>query len=170
MGKIARKETDKVMTRLPKPSTPRPSLVDDDTLLSNQEDAILDTTELICGLMKERGISRSELAARMGTTKGNVTQILDGSRNMTIRTVSDVMTHLGDEFRASCKSREAAKTQRVAVFCASVDIRLQVQMPNVAMAVDSKTQQVKGSPFNEGSLDLFKLSWAAASHHQLAGA
>ena len=80
--------------------------VDPKKLLWNQEAAILDTTELICALMKEAGISRSELATRMGTTKSNITQILDGSRNMTIRTVSDVMTHLGHEFKASCKARE----------------------------------------------------------------
>ena len=79
---------------------------DADTLLWNQEVAILDTTELICDLMKEAGVSRSDLAQRMRKSKGYITQLLDGSRNMTIRTVSDIFTNLGHEFRASCKARQ----------------------------------------------------------------
>lgn len=96
--------------------------VDQRQLLRNQERAILDTTELLCVLMKGAGVSRSELARRMGTTKGNVTQILDGSRNLTIRTVSDLMTQLGHEFKASCKAREVPERHAVVRFVAEIRI------------------------------------------------
>lgn len=82
------------------------SPIDSEILLWNQDEAILDTTELICRLMKEQGVTRAELAKRLGTTKGNVTQMLDGSRNLTIRTVSDVLSHLGHKFKASCEAEE----------------------------------------------------------------
>lgn len=112
MGSIAKQESHKTVTKSPHNVKPVDIAVDPQKLLWNQEAAILDTTELICALMKEAGISRSELATRMGTTKSNITQILDGSRNMTVRTVSDVMTHLGHEFKASCKAREGKPESR----------------------------------------------------------
>ena len=62
--------------------------------LYQQERAILEVTELICQLMDEQNVSRSELARCLGTTKSYVTQFLDGRRNMTIRTISDVFTAL----------------------------------------------------------------------------
>ncbi len=58
--------------------------------LYQQEHTILNATELMCQLMQENNVSRSELAARLGKTKGYVTQLLDGRANMTIRTISDV--------------------------------------------------------------------------------
>lgn len=76
----------------------------------NQEKAILDTTELICQVMSEKGVSRSELARRLGRSKGYITKLLDGSANMTIRTLSDVFSALGYEFRASCKPIDNANT------------------------------------------------------------
>ncbi len=106
MGSIAKQENHQALTHRQRGGKSTDIAVDQTKLLWNQEAAILDATELLCQLMKEAGISRSDLAARMGTTKSNITQILDGSRNMTIRTLSDVMTHLGHEFKASCKARE----------------------------------------------------------------
>ncbi len=89
----------KKLRKSPHSSRPAGVVVDAQKLLWNQEGAILDTTELICSLMKEAGVTRSELAARMGKTKGNISQMLSGDRNLTIRTVSDLMTYLGDEYR-----------------------------------------------------------------------
>lgn len=70
---------------------------DDKKRIWNQERTILEVTELICETMEQKGISRSELAARLGKTKGHVTQLLAGNRNMTIRTLSDVFTVMGCE-------------------------------------------------------------------------
>jgi transcriptional regulator with XRE-family HTH domain len=60
----------------------------------NQERAILEATELICEIMDKRRVTRSELARRLGKTKGFVTQLLDGRANMTIRTLADIFTAL----------------------------------------------------------------------------
>jgi transcriptional regulator with XRE-family HTH domain len=67
-------------------------------LLWHQERSKLEATELICDIMQRQGVSRTELAKRLGKTKGYVTQLLDGSANMTIATLSDVLTVLGHEF------------------------------------------------------------------------
>ena len=74
--------------------------------LLQQEDAILDVTELICEIMAETEVSRSELAQRLRTTRGYVTQLLDGSANMTIRKVADIFTALGSKIRFSCDRAE----------------------------------------------------------------
>jgi len=59
--------------------------------LYQQEWLILETTELIATLMEDKGIKKSELAEKLGRTKGYITQLLDGRANMTLRTISDVM-------------------------------------------------------------------------------
>jgi transcriptional regulator with XRE-family HTH domain len=60
-----------------------------------QERLILSTTERICEIMERDGVSRKCLADAMGTSKSFVSQLLDGSRNMTLRTLSDVFLSLG---------------------------------------------------------------------------
>jgi AraC-like DNA-binding protein len=60
-----------------------------------QERLILDITERICELMEKSKVSRSELAARLGKSSPHLTQLLDGSANMTVRTVSDFFWALG---------------------------------------------------------------------------
>jgi len=63
-----------------------------------QERSIFEVTELICELMDDSGITRTELAGRLNKTKSHVSQLLDGESNMTIRTVSDVFSALGRAF------------------------------------------------------------------------
>ncbi|HZV48245.1 MAG TPA: helix-turn-helix transcriptional regulator [Candidatus Dormibacteraeota bacterium] len=58
--------------------------------LLNQESLILEATELICELMQRQGISRRELASRIGRTREFVGQLLNGSRNMILRTLADL--------------------------------------------------------------------------------
>ena len=65
-----------------------------------QERAIFEITERICELMAKQGISRADLAGRLCTTRGYISQLLDGTRNMTIRTVSDVYFALDRQFHA----------------------------------------------------------------------
>lgn len=62
--------------------------------LYQQERAIQELTDLACEIMQEQGVSRSALAQRLGTTKGYITQLLDGRANMTVRTISDVFVAL----------------------------------------------------------------------------
>jgi len=66
-----------------------------------QERLILEVTELISRRMEEQGVSKAQLAERLGKTKGYITQLLDGRANMTLRTVSDVLFVLGRTLVAS---------------------------------------------------------------------
>src|SRR5215467_7116580 len=48
--------------------------------------------------MRERGISRAELAARMGVSPGRISQILGGGENLTLRTLAALATALDARF------------------------------------------------------------------------
>ena len=65
-----------------------------------QERAIYKTTELIESVMQEKNINRSELARRLGKSKGWVTQLLDQDANKTICTIADVLAVMGREYHA----------------------------------------------------------------------
>lgn len=60
-----------------------------------QEELILEVTEVLCGLLEQEKVSRKELAVRLGKTKGFVSQLLNGGRNLTLRTVADIVHVLG---------------------------------------------------------------------------
>jgi len=64
-----------------------------------QEELILEVTETICELLEKEKISRKELAERLGKSKGFISQLLNGGRNLTLRTVADILHVLG--YRAS---------------------------------------------------------------------
>ena len=62
----------------------------DDKRLFEQERVIFEVTELISTLMEEHGVSKADLARKIKTSKANITQMLDGRRNMTLRTLVDI--------------------------------------------------------------------------------
>ena len=75
--------------------TARVNRMSDETLEYEEERFIVDLTELICRRMKENGIKRADLASSIGKSKSYVTQLLDGSTNMTVRTMTRIMGILG---------------------------------------------------------------------------
>lgn len=61
----------------------------------HSEGLIFRVTELICKIMKEKHITRKELADRAGLTKGHITQLLTGEHNMTLETAAELFYALG---------------------------------------------------------------------------
>lgn len=62
--------------------------------LVRQEELILEATEKLTLALDEAGITRTELAARLGRTPGYVSQVFGGGRNLTLRTVADIAAAL----------------------------------------------------------------------------
>lgn len=60
-----------------------------------QEQLLLQVTEHMCKIMNEEEITRSQLADLLGKSKGRISQILDGEKNLTLRTIANVFTALG---------------------------------------------------------------------------
>lgn len=59
-----------------------------------REKLIYNTTEDILIILEKRGISKQELAKKLGKSRSFVTQVLSGARNMTLGTLSDVCFEL----------------------------------------------------------------------------
>jgi transcriptional regulator with XRE-family HTH domain len=55
-------------------------------------------TNEINWFMRERGLTRADLAARMGVSPGRVSQILGGGENLTLRTLAALSTALDARF------------------------------------------------------------------------
>src|SRR6202034_327454 len=55
-------------------------------------------TNEITWYMRERGITRADLAGRMGVSPGRVSQILGGGENLTLRTLAAMSTALDARF------------------------------------------------------------------------
>jgi len=68
-----------------------------------QEELILEITIALSEALAEKGITRAELAKRLGKTKGFVSQILAGGRNLTLRTIADVADALGCHIGITCE-------------------------------------------------------------------
>lgn len=64
-----------------------------------QQDAILDFAEEVYRLMEERGVSRAELARRLGTSQAYVTQVLRADSNFTVGTMTRIGMALDHRLR-----------------------------------------------------------------------
>jgi transcriptional regulator with XRE-family HTH domain len=54
-------------------------------------------TSDILECMEEKGMYKADLAKKLGTSKANVTQMLDGERNLTIDSLYEISNALGAE-------------------------------------------------------------------------
>lgn len=64
-----------------------------------QETLILDVTEAVFEQLEVQGKTKADLAKRMGRSNAYITQLLNGARNMTLRTVADISFALDIEPR-----------------------------------------------------------------------
>lgn len=59
------------------------------------EELILDLTEQVISTMKKLDLNRTELAGRLGVSKAHVTRLLNGNRNITLKTMAALARALG---------------------------------------------------------------------------
>ncbi|MEW6669771.1 MAG: helix-turn-helix transcriptional regulator [Thermodesulfobacteriota bacterium] len=78
--------------------------------LMHQEELIMDVTEGFCRVLEEESISRSKLAQLMGKTKGYISQLLGGKRNISLRVLADIAGSLG--YSARVVFRKKSETNR----------------------------------------------------------
>jgi transcriptional regulator with XRE-family HTH domain len=57
--------------------------------------------------LRERGLTRADLAARMGVSPGRVSQILGGGENLTLRTLAALSTALDARFELELSALKA---------------------------------------------------------------
>ena len=59
----------------------------------------MEITELICQLMEQQGITRADLAKRLGKSRPYITKMLGSGTNLTVKTISDIFFALGRSLR-----------------------------------------------------------------------
>lgn len=72
--------------------------------------AMLSVTAALISTMQAQRVTRTELADRIGKSKAFVSQVLSGSRNMTLRTIADIALALGKEL-CGMQLRDIGTTQ-----------------------------------------------------------
>lgn len=93
---------------------------DDNRRLLREEALILEVTEAVSAVMQEEGVSKTQLAKRLGKTKGFISQLLSGGRNLTLRTLAGLVEALGYRVTITVsKDRD-----RMSVSSASPDLRV----------------------------------------------
>lgn len=68
-----------------------------DTFDYRLENLILDITEEVCRAMEEKGIGRAELADKMGVSRAFISKLLNGTPNLTIKTLMKIAVVLDRE-------------------------------------------------------------------------
>lgn len=79
----------------------------------HQEKLILNITEIISELMAKNEVNKTQLAELLGKNKSYVTQLLDGSTNMTLKTVSNVFLALDCELNISANPLNSDFVQNI---------------------------------------------------------
>ena len=80
--------------------------------LAAEEALITEVTEEIWKAMDEAGMNKADLAKKMEATKGYVTQVLSGSRNMTLRTLADIGFALNRKVTVCLEARHSEATAK----------------------------------------------------------
>jgi transcriptional regulator with XRE-family HTH domain len=103
----------------------------------HQERVIFEVTERLCELMQEKGVSRSDLAERLGKTKGYISQILSGSANLTLRSMSDLYLALDREFHVDDEPLDIGRHDDPEIynFEAYIDDDLWTAVPTTSLTV-----------------------------------
>ena len=66
--------------------------------LWEREMIFLEASEAVFKVMEEQNVSQSKLAAKLGHTKGRISQVLSG-RNITLATLADLMQAMGQRVK-----------------------------------------------------------------------
>jgi transcriptional regulator with XRE-family HTH domain len=90
----------------------RPGVSSDRRAIEHQIDGALSrlltqVTNEITWNMREHGITRADLASRMGVSPGRVSQVLSGGDNLTLRTLVALATALDAEFQVELEPWKA---------------------------------------------------------------
>ena len=90
-----------------------------------RERLILSATEGIWGIMETKGFTRAAIGRALGKTRSNISQMLSGERNMTLKTLADLAL--------ACESRVHLEVRPVEM----VNISLGSQPPVATHLLDT---------------------------------
>lgn len=112
-----------------------------------QEQLIVSVAENIWEKMETQGVTKADIAKTLGKSKAFITQCLNGGRNMTLRTLSDIAFALHAKVTVELRAKDTAL---------AYGSTLSFVTPNVSSAVpnwnDAKTTKLVTDVIAETSL------------------
>lgn len=69
-----------------------------------QEAAMIDASELISSALESSGLSRADLARKLGISRAEITARLKGERNITVRKLAETLHALGENLALSTRT------------------------------------------------------------------
>jgi antitoxin component HigA of HigAB toxin-antitoxin module len=82
--------------------------------LYEQERLVLWATELVSVAMEESNVTKADLARKLGTSRAHVTQLLAGSRNLTLRSLADLAWACGARIEVRMDPLDPSRLDRPA--------------------------------------------------------
>jgi transcriptional regulator with XRE-family HTH domain len=76
--------------------------------LLREEEILSDVAAELAEALQRRGVTRTQFAGLLGRSKGYVSQILAGDRNLTLRTVADAADALDHEVKLTIRPAQPA--------------------------------------------------------------
>ena len=83
--------------------------------IHEEERLVVEATEAIEHAMETRGVNRAALADLLGTSKANISQMLSGTRNMTLRTLGKIAFELDYRVQLDLAELEAVGYRQLEV-------------------------------------------------------
>lgn len=94
-------------------STAYEEMLQEDARGLRQEELIIEVTEALARALRSSGLTQTELASRLGKTKGFVSQIMGGGNNLTLRTLADVAAALGCKVCVDLQHQTDSRVARI---------------------------------------------------------
>jgi transcriptional regulator with XRE-family HTH domain len=80
---------------------------DEDRRLTAHERLLLEATEAVSKALDDRGMSRRQFAQALGVRPSEITQRLSGARNLTLRTLAEMLDALNCDVHLSVVERSS---------------------------------------------------------------
>jgi transcriptional regulator with XRE-family HTH domain len=127
--------------------------MDDFELVLVEEQAVARVQTMVLRLLREKGISRTELADLLNVTPSYISQILgDEPANLSIKRAASIFHSLGERLEFSCegvrKLDQAARTKK---------LRMKAMQSNLSISGRAK------SPATDVTKEDFRFSWQPAN-------
>jgi plasmid maintenance system antidote protein VapI len=106
--------------------------------LVRQEELILNVTNVLTEALNDAGVTKSELAKRIGRSPGFVSHVFGGGRNLTLRTISDISAALELQPTLNVSPTRQLDLNRRPVWQQDFHVRLPVSRKKIPLSNDSE--------------------------------
>jgi len=83
--------------------------VTEEARIDAQQDLITEVQYVLEAVLRNKNISRREIASKLNKSEATISRALDGDSNLTLKTIADIACALGDRFHVSSRHFEVMK-------------------------------------------------------------